>query len=209
MNDYILVANGVIDDYPLTRQIITRQKAHLIAVDGGLRHLDAMELNPDMIIGDLDSLSPELLDAYEGITIKSYPTDKDETDLELAVEEAIDLGAENILLLGALGGRCDHHLATLYLMARHPELINCETEQEEIFIITQNSILEVERGQRISLLPLGSPVSRVKTSGLKWELDGCELNSDFLSVSNVCVADSVNIFLEEGTLLCTLEKLTS
>ena len=90
----------------------------LVAVDGGLRHLLAINRQPHLLIGDLDSVTPEQLEALSsgGVEIQRFPVEKDETDLELALLETTRRGYKTIILVGALGGRIDQMLANLYLL---------------------------------------------------------------------------------------------
>ena len=113
----ILFANGEVDPYGFLEKLIT-DKDFLVAVDGGLRHLEALGLPPDVLIGDLDSVTPaqiERLIASQTEVIK-FPIEKDETDLELALVEVVKRGVEEIVIIGGLGGRIDQTLANLFLL---------------------------------------------------------------------------------------------
>ena len=113
----MIVANGD----PPDRETAHRYASHadlLLAADGGAHHALALDLVPHVVIGDLDSLTEDgqarLRSA--GARFITHPKAKDETDLELALTYAIQQGAEEILILGALGGRLDHTLANLLLL---------------------------------------------------------------------------------------------
>ncbi|HEY6607734.1 MAG TPA: thiamine diphosphokinase, partial [Candidatus Limnocylindria bacterium] len=91
----------------------------VVAADGGGRALDELGRRPDVVIGDLDSIEPELVDRLgaAGARVERHPADKDASDTELAVLHALDAGADQIVLLGAVGGdRLDHELANVLLL---------------------------------------------------------------------------------------------
>jgi thiamine pyrophosphokinase len=116
----IVLANGTLDDpAPLRKRLMAWGEAEVIAADGGARLAASLGLRPQIVIGDLDSLDPQdrqvLTEA--GARLQASPADKDETDLELALRLAVAGGAEQVAVLGALGGRLDMTLANLLLLA--------------------------------------------------------------------------------------------
>lgn len=197
-----LVANGDIHDYsPLLPQIKSCEK--IIAVDGGLVHCHAMGLTPDLIIGDFDSIDSDLLDAYAAVEKKRFPIEKNETDLELAVAYALTQNVDKVLLFGALGKRLDHTINNLYLLARHPDKLIAITEEEQLFVISGETILTVKPGQVLSLLPLFGKAT-VSTEGLKWSLNEHVLDYHFLSQSNIALKEQIRISVKDGVVLCAL-----
>lgn len=178
----------------------------LIAADGGLNYCNQMGIIPDLIIGDMDSVSEELISKYPEVLKKIYPKDKDKTDVEIAILAAIDLGALKVVLFGALEKRIDHSLYNLHLLARNPSLISIESEYETAFVIRQSQDISSFNGQTISLIPIGKPVLGVTTKGLKWELQDANLDTSFMSLSNVCLNDFFTVELRQGELLCCLCK---
>src|SRR5688572_13072696 len=92
----------------------------VIAADGGAGALDRIGRRPDLLVGDIDSVDPALVEwlASGGMPIERHPADKEASDTELAVTAALDAGASEIVILGAVGGdRLDHELANLLLLA--------------------------------------------------------------------------------------------
>jgi thiamine pyrophosphokinase len=155
----------------------------VIAADGGARHAATLGVAIDLWVGDGDSIGEDALAALEnaGVPLERSPQDKDESDTELAIRAALRLGHESVLILGALGGRIDHALANIGLLAM-PELAG-----KEVAILDGRSrtVLvrapgpdgaPVERrlpgrpGDLVSLLPLGPGVEGVTTSGLAYPL---------------------------------------
>lgn len=112
----VIIANGALQ-HPENARDAVRPDDLLIAADGGASHCRALGLTPAVIIGDLDSLSPQELASFEraGTQIIRHPAHKDYTDLELALLHARSLGLEQVLILGALGMRWDQTLANLLL----------------------------------------------------------------------------------------------
>jgi len=178
----------------------------LIAVDGGANHCHEMGLQPDLILGDLDSVDPHVLKTFSDVPQKRYPTHKDKTDLEFALELAFHLQIEEIIVFGALGGRTDHTLVNVALLSRYPGKVFLETESERLFVIPQHVELTVEPGQTISLIPLNGPVKGIYTEGLKWPLKDATLDKNFIGISNEATHSLVTIFLKEGDLLCCLNN---
>ena len=115
----VIFVNGIIPDPVAVRRWV-REGDDLIAADGGAHHAVAMGLRPRVIVGDLDSVDPALAEdlAAQGTELEKYPAAKNKTDLELAIERAIRDGAEEIVLLGALGGGWINRWRMCCLMAQ-------------------------------------------------------------------------------------------
>lgn len=203
-----IIANGTFNE-PQIADTIRDRFSMIIAADGGLDHCHRMKIIPDLIIGDFDSASPEVFAQYQHIPQKKYPRDKDETDLELAIDEAFSLGGKKVVIFGALEKRIDHTLYNLHLLCKHPGQLSIESEYETIFAIHQSTEIPSFPGQIVSLLPIGDPVTGVTTKGLKWELDNAHFNHSLMSVSNVCQSTSFHVKLKKGILLCSLCKTIS
>lgn len=199
-----LVANGAIHDYALMAGLI-RKYPLCVAVDGGLIHCHEMKICPDLIIGDFDSIPSDLLKRYQDVAIEQFSTDKDESDMELAIQAVNIDSIKNIGIFGALEKRLDHSLANLFLACRFPDKIVIETETESIFAINKAKIVACSPGQIVSLIPL-SVAKGVSTQGLKWELKNATLDKSFLSLSNVCLSPSFKISVAEGDLLCCMSR---
>ena len=114
----LVLAGGTL---PLPRLLpaVLADAAPVVAADGGLAHARTLGLTPDLLVGDLDSVSPSALAAFPGIATETHPRDKDELDLELALRVALRAGATEVRVLGAFGSRLDQGLAALLIAARH------------------------------------------------------------------------------------------
>jgi thiamine pyrophosphokinase len=206
----LIFANGDLMDRQALRAMI-RPDDFLVAADGGLRHLRALGLQPEVLIGDLDSVEPEEVDALraQGVRIEQYPVHKDETDLELAVEMVLQAGCKTLLIVGALGGRLDMTLANLFLLTL-PALKKVDARLEDgidqVFLIRAGltgRVIEGLPGDRVSLLPLGGPVRGVHTTGLFYPLHAETLYPERTrGISNRMLEPQAHVSLESGTLIC-------
>ncbi len=202
----IIFANGSLPDPEPARRLID-PAALLIAADGGTRHALTLGLTPSIVIGDLDSLTTEIRQPLEtaGTRFLQHPADKDETDLELALDYAVGQGCAEITILAALGGRLDQTLANLSLLTdpRFAALdLRLDDGLEEAFFTRGRREVRGEAGDTISLLPWGGPVTGLRTRGLRWPLSGETLQPHKTrGVSNEMLGNSAVIELETGLLL--------
>jgi thiamine pyrophosphokinase len=205
----VIIANGIIDGF---RPAFFPDDI-VIAVDGGLRHCLELKQRPHILIGDMDSLSPEEIDAVtrSGIPISRYPARKDHTDLELAHHAARSLGAGDIVILGALGARWDMTIANIMLLAA-PELAGCRVRildgMQEISLVQggETHRFEGNAGDLLSLIPLRAVAQNVCVIGLEYPLNGETLHfSATRGISNVFCDQTATVFLEEGLLLCVIQ----
>jgi len=108
-NDFLILLDGELVVTERLRSQATGRR--VIAADGGMRHARALDVEPEIWVGDFDSTSEELRGNWPHVERIPFPAEKNETDGEIAVEEALTRGARSILLAGALGGaRSDHAL---------------------------------------------------------------------------------------------------
>ena len=203
----IVIANGHIGTSEVS-QAQTWPHDLVICADGGAQRALALGLDPDVVIGDLDSLDRDLQAQLEveGCQIFVHPTHKDETDLELALRYAVDHGVDEILILGALGGRIDQTLANVLLLAL-PELEGIQTRivagNQEMFLIRGQACIEGRVGDTVSLLPIAGDATGIATEGLEYPLqDGTLKFGPALGVSNVLMAPVARVQVEHGLLVC-------
>jgi thiamine pyrophosphokinase len=216
----VIFANGLIsqptplpgDD--LAKRLAGRQVEELIviAADGGTVHCRRLGIIPDVVIGDFDSLDePELLAAQkDGAQLIRHPARKDFTDLELALRYAVERGAQEILVLGALGNRWDQSLANLLLSAADSLAsvnITLLDWPQEIRLVRPGRSLEIQGnpGDTVSLIPLGIQPLGITTQGLEYPLDNESLEfGGTRGISNVLLGETASVTLKEGLLLCVL-----
>jgi len=197
-----LVANGVPPPPHLLRSLVKQSKG-LVAVDGGLIFCDQANLEPDLILGDLDSAPPFLLEKYQHVPQVKTP-DQNKSDLEKAIEYLFSFPIKQLTVCGALGKRIDHTLTNICLLCRYPGKIKFESEEQQCFALLKSCELTCQVGQTLSLIPISSQVTGITTNGLKWELKDETLSKDFVGISNVCLQEKIRITIEEGDLLVTL-----
>jgi thiamine pyrophosphokinase len=205
---YALIAAGDMGTSPALEQ---RVRAHqsLVCVDGGLVICQKLGLVPDLIVGDFDSVPPEVLSAFSTVPVLNFPVDKDESDLELAIQNIYNPRLAKITVFGATGKRMDHTLANLQLMRRYPGKVFFETEGEILFAIDGDVEIPCTPGQGISFIQMDDQTAGVTTEGLKWELKDAHFSKYFFSLSNVCLSHQVRLTLTTGDLICCMQKTIS
>ena len=194
-----IVANGSCDNLRWLQQQLKPFEV-IIAADGGIHHLDRIKMIPNLHVGDFDSSPPAKTN------VKRYPKEKNQSDLEIAIDHAKEMGATKISLFCSLGLRLDHLLAGLFLTAR--------TQQPPIFIqeptqiafsLTHSFTFKVKKGSTLSFIPLNGIVKNITTHGLKWELKNQDLDYQKYSLSNVATEEEVSIDLQEGILFVIVQ----
>ncbi len=199
----IVVANGVMHS-----QFTLEDGDVLIAADGGLQHCLDLGLQPAIVIGDLDSIDEGDLSALEpsDTQILRYPTQKDFTDLELALQHALKLGADEIVIVAALGARWDQTIANLLLPASFPSVkIRLMDGSQEIHYVRAGEKLEIHGrpGDMVSLIPLAGKAHGVTTEHLEYPLHGGELTfGSTRGISNTLLEETGTISINDGLLLC-------
>jgi len=210
----LIVTNGIIRDYSLTIRRIRKDYEFgddclVIAADGGVKNCINMHIAPDLIVGDMDSIAIKLMENLKAgsNTIKFISTshDKNESDTQLALDYAVDAGAGQILVAGALGGRPDHSLANLVLLAspKYDDIdIRIITENLEIFVVKKPCAINGKTGKKISIFSLTPYTYFVSTSGLKYRLKNEKLYfSPVRGLSNEFTRNNARINISEGKLL--------
>jgi thiamine pyrophosphokinase len=184
--------------------------AMVIAADGGVDRALGLGLRVDLAIGDFDSVSAAGLAAAEaaGARIERHPAAKDATDLELALDAAIALQPTRILVVGSGGGRLDHLLGSVLLLADE------RYAATEIDAFLGGACVSVIRGSRtlagtpgdlFTLLPVHGAAEGVTTEGLEYPLRNEMLPpGTSRGVSNVFCASEVHITVQRGCLLAII-----
>ena len=185
-----------------------RSAALVVAADGGARHAAPLGLPLHQVVGDFDSLCAEDTDELEaaGVIIARFPTNKDATDTELALLAALDAGATEITLLCSWGGRSDHAIGTLALLA-HPRCgaatVVLLDEQTRTQLVRSGAELTLRGavGRIISITPWGGDAI-VSATGVRWTLDSADLIAGSTrGISNVATATESIITVHDGAVL--------
>lgn len=203
----LIFVNGVLNNLAAIQKLI-QPDDFLVAVDGGLRYLQTLGLQPHILVGDMDSVDPAHLALLQesGVMILRYPREKDETDLELALQIPQVREARQILIVAALGGRLDQTLANIALLSRPALLVKdvrLEDGDTEVFFIRSAGIIQGEPGDLVSLLPYHEAAAGIWTEGLKYPLAGETLFPDgSRGISNLLTAQRAVVQIRSGLLLC-------
>lgn len=206
MNRIIIFANGELPDKNRTRAIL-KEDDYIICADGGTRHASALDLKPDLVIGDMDSTDSGYLQKLQSddVAIELFPQDKDETDLELAIQHAVALNPKKIVIVAALGGRMDQALANIALLSDlQLSTFNIKLDDgvEEIFFCRDQVEIQGRSEDIVSLIPWQGNVTEVQTENLKWALKNETLFPEKTrGVSNEMTADVAGVKITSGVLL--------
>lgn len=217
MKETLIISGGRIEkDFALSF-LEKRSYQQIIAVDGGLRLLHELDVTPTDIVGDFDTIEPEVLLQYEArneVHIRRFHPQKDDTDSEIAVKMAIESQSEKIDILGATGSRLDHTIGNIRLLG----LIHCAGQKgfpREAFLYDENNRIRlVDKecviqknemyGRYVSLLPFTQRVTGITLEGFQYPLKEYTMElfqSPTLGISNEIVREEGRIRCREGILL--------
>lgn len=179
----------------------------VIAADGGYDTLLSLGIKPDLLLGDMDSVSSEA----DGTERLVFPVRKDETDSFLAYREGVRRGYTDFKLYGCVGGREDHTLANYALLAYAKERGHKMTlvgKCTDAFVLKNEGItLTGAPLSHLSLLAFGGEARGVSVHGAEYEANGIELSPSFpVGVSNRFCGNEVTIEVADGTLLVIVER---
>lgn len=208
----ILFAGAKIEDYGFCREYLEDADA-VICCDAGLVHTKALGIDPDYIVGDFDSVPAEILSYYKGknIPIRQFPARKNETDMELGILLALELGATDLVLFGGIGDRFDHTLANAhYLLSLLKKGVRARLVDEKncVEVIDSHLTLEGKVGDLVSTLPLSMEVKGITLRGFSYPLTDATLtlDGDYIAVSNVLAEERAAIDVKEGYLFVIKSK---
>ena len=206
----IVLVGGPMRDVAFYRPLFSGVEL-IVCADGGAKLARRLGVRPHVVVGDLDSLDEATRKWLQEGSCRFFPhpARKDETDTELALKYALTQGAEEIILLGALGSRLDHTLANILLLAL-PELAGRKAkivdESQEIFLARddapEETVIEGQVGDLVSLLPLKGDAGGIYTEGLEYALQNGTLRFGLArGVSNVMTKPVARIRVKKGVLL--------
>ncbi len=178
----------------------------IIAADGGCDKLLKYSVVPDLIIGDLDSVSGGNAPTDTGVPVERHPVKKDETDMALCVLRGHEMGYRHFVLLGGTGGREDHTFANyqLLLRMRRMGLDGVLVGRSQLVRVLENGTctLHGKAGDTLSVFALENVARGVTIEGAEYPLTDGTLRADFaLGVSNSFSAETVKIRVSDGALL--------
>ncbi|MBT8334046.1 MAG: thiamine diphosphokinase [Deltaproteobacteria bacterium] len=208
--EVLIFANGDLAETFQLTTLINRVDA-VYAADGGANHCSNLNITPDILIGDLDSIDASILLRYEdsGVEIYRHPTRKDATDLEISLDLALSRGVQKIWLAGVLGGRWDMSLANIFLAAAekyrcmHIGILAPDCSIHILHPSLEPFIVDSSLGENVSLLPLRNDIHGLTLKGFEYPLSKqtVEFGSS-RGVSNLLRGKQASIDHTKGILLC-------
>ncbi len=188
----------------------------VIAVDGGLDYCAVLNVEPDLILGDFDSLSEEEYAAVEQLEqqiperVIRLQREKDETDGLAALQEGLKRGYTEFRIYAGTGGRFDHTLANiqclLYLKNRGAS--GYLVDGMGMMLVIKNEAVHFRRNLKgtLSLFSMVEESKGVTIRGMKYELEHASVRNDFpIGISNEFIGQEAEILVEDGTLVCMLQ----
>ncbi len=203
----------------IERHNLMAEDTIVLAVDKGLMISNELSIPINYLLGDFDSVPSHLLEKYKELNVErdtfqllEYNPVKDATDTQIAVDLAIRLGVEEIIILGGTGTRLDHVLANIQILVS-PLNENIKAylvdEHNKIYLLKNNLTLYKNKlhGDYVSLLPLTDVVYGITLEGFKYPLNNKTYYlGDSIGVSNEVVKEEANILLDSGTLIVIESK---
>ena len=213
MKRIVIFANGELPN-PERARLLLQNEDYIICADGGTRHALTLNLRPNLIIGDMDSTEKEQLQKFQNhnVSIELFPHDKNETDLELAINHALELDPTQIIIIAALGGRLDHTLGNIALLTdvRLSTFdVRLDDGIEEILLCRDQVQVHGRSGDIVSLIPWQGPASEVQTTNLKWVLRKETLYPDKTrGISNEMIDETASVSIGSGLLLVVHRRIS-
>ena len=197
----VIIGNGEIRDYTYIKSLI-KPDDFVICADGGLRHAKMLGISPDLAVGDFDSYGKS-----ENIESIVYPSHKNLTDGEIAVDYALENGYSDILMLAMTGTRLDHTFTNIFQLAKKGNITLID-DDNEVYFIKDKLMLNGKKGKTISIIPVFSDLVGVTATGVYYPLDNDTLlfgegrgNSNIITddICTVSVKDGMGIiFINNG-----------
>lgn len=205
----IIIASGNSIKKEIFNEIYS-ESDFIICADGGLNYLDSLSAKPNLIVGDFDSVDINLLEKYKNVTTKKYPTEKNYTDTEIAIEEAIACGYSEITIFGATGTRLDHTIANILLIERYLKSnvsIRIVDNNNYISILNKDITVDKKEGYFLSIIPISEYIDGITLKGVKYPLLDVRVDKgSTLCISNEITADKAEILINKGIGILFISK---
>ncbi len=205
MKRVLVFLNGEYRDKEFYKSEIKRND-YLVCADGGIKFLQKIDRIPDLVVGDLDSLDAraERFIEENKIKTKKFSKNKDFTDGELALDEAVKLAPEKINVYGCFGGRKDHEYANIAILEKYLDRriqIYLIDEYRTIFLAKEWTVIRAKKGTIVSLLPVTKKVEGIITKGLQYSLrNECLFRASSRGMSNIVTKNPAFVELKKGIL---------
>lgn len=202
-----IFVNGDLKDRNFYKDIIGSCEI-VVAADGAANSLIDIEITPDIIIGDMDSIDEKVYSYYEkkNVSMLRYPVKKDKTDTELAIDELAERGYKDALMMGFSGGRIDHMLGNLGMCIYADSIgidLTLRDESTAIFLAQKGkTVIKAAKKSTISFISYGGPVQIKKLTGFEYPLeDYCLMPGSTRCISNAAKQDDPIVEIEYGSAL--------
>ena len=191
----VIIANGKVFDYEKIKKYI-KKGDYIICADGGYDHAIKLGVTPDVLIGDMDFVKSKDLQVEKIV----YPKRKDWTDSEIVIDYARGKGFDELVLLGFTGGRADHMLTNIFMLARNADIdMLIADENSEIKLAKKDNIVFGKKGDIVSIIPINGNLENVSTENLEYPLNTETLYfGEGRGVSNVMTSDKCRITIGAG-----------
>lgn len=202
----VIVANGDIKNINFLQSVIENND-YVICADGAAQYLMDLNIVPNLLVGDFDSINKKTLKwaKQNNVKIRQFPVKKNMTDAELAVEFALKQKPYQITIIGAIGSRFDHSLSNIMLLYKiHKIGINAIIIDEINHIAITDDVLKMkcQIGQIVSIIPIGGDARGVTLEGLEYPLTDYRIEmGSSLGISNKALSEEIVISVENGILL--------
>tara|TARA_B100001113_G_C20834869_1_gene502729 strand:- start:60 stop:686 length:627 start_codon:yes stop_codon:yes gene_type:complete len=194
----VIVANGEFPANPIPLNILNNAK-HIIACDGAADKLIKSGYNPNIIIGDLDSISSLNKEKYKDITARV--SNQSENDLRKAINYAQENNINKLSIIGASGGREDHLIGNIFSLFKYPSIcIKIFTDNGLFRLINNSKELKSFEGQKVSIFTTDNTI-KIRTKGLKYNFNNSNISSLFYGTLNKSIKDIISFKISHGSLL--------
>jgi thiamine pyrophosphokinase len=202
MSKFVILLGGPVT--PTVRLMRQIAGARVIAADSGMQHATALQLAPELWVGDFDSTPQALADQFHNVPRQTHPAEKDASDGELAISEAFRRGATSLILLGGMGGQLDHVLAhaafVVTLAERGVQVMMTSGHEEAYGLADEFDLPDAELGHRLSVMPFTNLIG-LSMSGVKYPLENAKIKLGTAQTLANVVAGPVKITLTAGKAL--------
>jgi len=197
-------------------ELAVGEEDFVIAVDGGLSYCEILNIEPDFIIGDFDSVSEGEKKAICKLQneipdrIRQLKPEKDDTDMLSALKYGLEAGYRDFRIYGGTGGRFDHTLANIQclLYLKNHDAVGYLVDGTGMILVLQNEVVHFNRNLEgfLSLFSLGKQAKGVSIEGMKYPLKDYTMTNDFpIGISNEFIGEEAVISVEDGELVCMLQ----
>lgn len=211
----VMISGGSLEDAFALKFLEEIKPDCILGIDRGLDFCYRNHILPSYIMGDFDSIDPEVMKYYMNhpeIPVERFQPEKDATDTQIGIEKAIELESSELWILGATGGRLDHfwgNVQSLALALQAGRQAVIVDPQNYITLLGRDTVLEKDRqyGKYVSFFPLGDAVEGLTLTGFKYPLTDHYLrNTDGLGVSNEIAESTATVHFRQGILLMIMSK---